>query len=143
MGLPHGPSWPYPWAQPVDVNILMVADGDRISCFPGMDAADASHPLLCGSKGAITVLSDDMHEGECALPASYAGQTAFDPFYTTTTWPGGVRPSIVADAHRRQLRPGERDDVPGHRGVRRPRGVGRANRDGRDVAPLVRRQPDR
>jgi hypothetical protein len=262
MGLPRGPSWPYPWAQPVDVNILIVADGDRVSFFPGTDfslstvidtlrhtawwvrfnvttahrgtdhygtpdipafafnkpgvdlsaydeiwlfgddgpdlTADENariakfmdngggvfatgdhdelgagmgagllraglmrkwkiggplgnpppvlgatrhdtivpgpdhhydfydqsddrpqtisirprygwspfpwiqqtfpHALLCGSKGAITVLPDHMHEGECALPSSYAGNTTFGAFYSTTTWPGTVRPSIVADA---------------------------------------------
>jgi hypothetical protein len=28
-----------------------------------------------------------MHEGECAVPTSYAGNTTFGAFYTTTTWP--------------------------------------------------------
>lgn len=56
------------------------------------------HPLLCGSKGPIDVLPDHMHEGECVIPSTFAGNSAFGAFYTTQTWPGSVQPEIIADA---------------------------------------------
>lgn len=55
------------------------------------------HPLLCGSKGPISVLPDHMHEGECALPNDFSGDYTASG-YTTPQWPGTVRPEIIADA---------------------------------------------
>ncbi len=44
------------------------------------------HPVLCGPRGAITVMPDHQHEGDCILPdASFAGE-----------YPGGVPVQIIA-----------------------------------------------
>ncbi|MBV8644620.1 MAG: hypothetical protein JO225_12020 [Candidatus Eremiobacteraeota bacterium] len=71
------------------------------SIFPWLQQS-YPHPLLCGSKGQISVLPDHMHEGECAIPApgNYGGTSSFGTSmpYATTTWPGTVRPELIADA---------------------------------------------
>ena len=66
------------------------------SAFPFVEES-FPHPLLCGSKGPISVLPDHMHEGECALPQDFSGNYTADT-YTTVQWPGTVRPEIIADA---------------------------------------------
>ena len=66
------------------------------SPYPGVQES-FPHPLLCGSKGPITVLPDHMHEGECAIPGDFSGSYAAGG-YTTAQWPGSVRPEIIADA---------------------------------------------
>lgn len=45
------------------------------------------HPILCGPRGAITVLPDHMHEGECieADLSQFPGE-----------YPGGVAPEVIA-----------------------------------------------
>lgn len=45
------------------------------------------HPILCGPRGAIKVMPDHQHEGDCIMPdASFASE-----------YPGGVNVEIIAD----------------------------------------------
>lgn len=44
------------------------------------------HPLLCGPRGAITVLPDHPHEGDCIIP---------DPMFANE-YPGGVPVEVIA-----------------------------------------------
>jgi hypothetical protein len=53
------------------------------------------HPLLCGPRGAIRVLPDHPHEGECYVPADLSATFTFDG-YQVNEYPGGVAPEIVA-----------------------------------------------
>lgn len=53
------------------------------------------HPLLCGPRGAIRVLPDHPHEGECYEPADLSATFTFDG-YAVTEYPGGVAPEVVA-----------------------------------------------
>lgn len=45
------------------------------------------HPILCGPRGAIKVMPDHQHEGDCIMP---------DPSFASE-YPGGVAVEIVAD----------------------------------------------
>lgn len=58
------------------------------------------HPLLCGPRGAIQVLPDHPHEGECYEPSDLSASFTFDG-YTTTEYPAGaasevIRPEVIA-----------------------------------------------
>jgi hypothetical protein len=63
------------------------------------------HPLLCGRGGAITVLPDHPHEGECRLPYE-SGRTltfdgaAFEEWPAPLAGPAGTRvmPELVAES---------------------------------------------
>ncbi len=53
------------------------------------------HPLLCGPRGAIRVLPDHPHEGECYVPTDLSATLTFDG-YQVTEYPGGVAPEVIA-----------------------------------------------
>ncbi|WP_248964613.1 hypothetical protein [Sphaerisporangium perillae] len=56
------------------------------------------HPLLCGPRGVIRVLPDHMHEGECYETQDLSSSLTFDG-YTTTEYPSGIAPQVIAWAH--------------------------------------------
>ena len=53
------------------------------------------HPLLCGPRGAIQVLPDHPHEGECYEPSDLSASFTFDG-HTTTEYPAGAAPEVIA-----------------------------------------------
>lgn len=65
------------------------------------------HPLLSGPRGAIRVLPDHPHEGECYVPDDLTRSFTFDG-YETTEYPAGLAPEVVAWSTI-NARPAERD----------------------------------
>ncbi len=66
------------------------------------------HPLLCGSRGVITVLPDHMHEGECVDPADLDAQITDIPGISGREWPlvngSALAPEVIASS----------TNIPGH-----------------------------